>query len=108
MKRQLWSLHARANTLIRKFTKCSLEVTLLKSYRTSTYCSHLWANYSKVNRYVLCYKKRDSASMMLVGNEVDNFQTIIRKYVYIFMNPVVSSSNAIVKCLSSYNLHRKF
>ena len=79
---------------------------------TSTYCSHLWANYSKasftklrvaynnVYRHLLGYKKRDSASMMLVGNVVDSFTTIIRKYVYRFMNWVVSSSNAIVKCLS--------
>ena len=115
MKRQLRSLYARANTLISKFTKCSLEVklALFKSYCTSTYnCSHLWANYSKVtfsklrvaydnvHRYLLGYKKRDCASMMLVGNGVDSFQTIIGKYVYIFMNRVVSSSNAIVKCPS--------
>ena len=114
MKRQLRSLYAKANTPIRKFTKCSLEVklTLFKSYCTSTYCSHLWANYSKaslsklrvaynnVYRHLLGYKKRDSASMMLVGNGVDSFPTINRKYVYRFMNRVVSSSNAIVKCLS--------
>ena len=74
-------------TLISKFTKCSLEVKLAlsKSYCTSTYCSHLWANYSKatfsklrvaynnVHRYLLGHKKRDSASMMLVGNGVDSF-----------------------------------
>ena len=72
----------------------------------------VWANYSKasfsklrvaynnVYRHLLGYKKRDSASMMLVGNGVDSFTTIIRKYVYRFMNRVVSSSNAIVKCLS--------
>ena len=53
-----------------------------------------------VYRHLLGYKKRDSASMMLVGNGVDSFTTIIRKYVYRFMNRVVSSSNAIVKCLS--------
>ena len=51
-------------------------------------------------RYLLGYKKRDSASMMLLGNGVDSFQTIIMKYVYRFMNRVVSSSNTIVKCLS--------
>ena len=39
-------------------------------------------------------------SVILVGNVVDSFTTIIRKYVYRFMNRVVSSSNAIVKCLS--------
>ena len=47
--------------------------------------------------------KRDSASMILVGNGVDSFQTIIMKYVYRFMNRLVSSnssSNTIVKCLS--------
>ena len=53
-----------------------------------------------MHRYLLGYKKRDSASMMLVGNGVDRFQTIIRKYVYSFMNRVGSSSNTIVKCLS--------
>ena len=53
-----------------------------------------------MHRHLLGYKKSDSASMMLVGNGVDSFPTIIRKYVHRFMNRVVSSSNAIVKCLS--------
>ena len=50
MKRQFRSLYISANTMIRKFTKCSLEakLALCKSYCTSTYCSHLWVNYSKV------------------------------------------------------------
>ena len=33
--------------------------------------------------------------MMLVGNGVDSFQIIIRKYDYRFMNRVVSSSNKL-------------
>ena len=80
MKRQLRSVYARANTLIRKFTKCSLEVklTLFKSYCTSTYCSHLWANYSKasfsklrvaynnVYRHLLGHKKRDKNAQVFL------------------------------------------
>ena len=98
-----------------KFTKCSIPVklTLFKTYCTSTYCSHLWADYSKatfnklrvaynnVYRYLLGYQKRDSASMMLVSNGIDSFQTIIIKYIYIFLQRVVSSANAIAKCLSN-------
>ena len=114
MKRQLRSLYARANTLMSKFSKCSIDVklTLFRNYCSSTYCSHLWATFSKatfsklkvaynnVYRRLLGYTRRDSASMMLVTNGVDSFETIYRKYIYRFMQRVTKSSNAIIQHLT--------
>ena len=91
MNRQLRSLYARANTLLRKFLKCSISVklTLLQSYCSNAHCSHLWVIYTKatfnklkvaynnVYRRVLWYTRRDSASMMLVTNGIDSFEILI-------------------------------
>ena len=109
MKRQLRSLYARAN-LLNVHSKLNLHclnhiapVRIALTYGPITprpRFSKLRVACNNVHRYLRGYKKRDSASMMLVGNGVDSFQTIIRKYVYSFMNRVVSSSNTIVKCLS--------
>ena len=110
MNRQLRSLYARANTLLRKFSKCSISVklTLFQSYCSNAYCSHLWANYTKatfnklkvaynnVYRRLLGCTRRDSASMMLVTNGIDSFETLYRKYIYKFMKRVEYSSNVII------------
>ena len=40
--------------------------------------------------------RRDSASMMLVTNGIDSFETLYRKYIYKFMKRVEYSSNVII------------
>ena len=47
MLKQLRSLYAKANRIIRMFHYCTVDVKLLlnKSYCTSFYCGYLWSHY---------------------------------------------------------------
>ena len=49
MLRQMRSLYAKSNMLIRTFSHCSIDVkiTLFQSYCTALYCPFLWTNYKK-------------------------------------------------------------
>ena len=44
IQRHIRSLYARANTVIRKFYNCTVDIklSLFKSYCLPSYCSHLW------------------------------------------------------------------
>ena len=115
MSRQLRSLYYRANSLLQKFNKCSIEVkkTLFNSYCASMYCPHLWVNYTKcmynklkvaynnVFRRLLGYRKFDSASHMFVTNRLDNFEVKLRKSVYKFMQRLTASNNDLISTLSA-------
>ena len=49
MKRQMRKLYANANLLLRKFSKCSVEMKcfLFKTYCSNIYCGPLWYNSTK-------------------------------------------------------------
>ncbi len=113
--RQVKSLYARANTLLRKFCHCSQKVklNLFQAYCASMYCTYLWcqytvATYNKIRvaynniyRKLLGYSRMDSASMMFVTHHLDNFDTMIRKAMYNFTKRISSSTNSIIQCLST-------
>ena len=48
IKRQLRSIYARGNTLVRKFGKCTddVKLELFRSYCSNFYCCQLWSNYT--------------------------------------------------------------
>ncbi len=115
MLRHLRGLYARSNTLFRKFHNCTIgiKLTLFRSYCLPTYCSHLWVHYKKctyskirvafnnVYRLILGFSRSDSASHMYVSNGLDNFDTVLRKNVYGFMQRVCNIKNDIVRSVVS-------
>ena len=50
MLKQLRSLYAKSNKLIRMFNHCTVDVklVLIKSYCTSFYCEYLWSGYKSM------------------------------------------------------------
>ena len=80
MNRQLRSLYARADTAI--YTKATFN--------------QLKVAYNTVYRRLLGCTRRDGASMMLVTNGIDSFETLCRKYIYKFMKHFEYSSNVII------------
>ena len=48
IKRQIRSVNARGNTILKNIRHCTHEVkcTLFKTYCTNLYCPHLWSNYN--------------------------------------------------------------
>ena len=76
--RQMRTVYAKSNTLLRTFSHCStdVKVTLLQSYCTALYCPFLWSDYKKSTfrkirvafnnayRKIFGLPKRSSASAM--------------------------------------------
>ena len=56
MLRQMRSLYARSNRLLRTFSHCSIDVkvTLFQSYCIALYCPFLWADYKKSTFTKIC------------------------------------------------------
>ena len=61
--------------------------------------SWLFRHLMWLNTLLLGRTRRDSASMMLVTNGIDSFETLYRKYIYKFMKRVEYSSNVIINCM---------
>ena len=93
IRRHLRSFYMRANTVIRKFNNCTLDIKLMlfRSYCLPSYCSHLWHRYNKClytkvrvafnngYRRILGFSKRDSASFMFATCRVDNFDCLCER-----------------------------
>ena len=76
--RQMKTVYAKSNTLLRTFSHCStdVKVTLFQSYCTALYCPFLWSDYKKSTfrkirvafnnayRKIFGLPKRSSASAM--------------------------------------------
>ena len=96
LKRQMRKFYANANMLIRKFSKCSVNVKcyLFKTYCSTMYCSALWFNSTKTAltklkiaynnrlRRLLGLPKYNSASEMLVNLGILSFGELLRKFVF--------------------------
>ena len=109
MKRQLRSIYARGNVLIKQFRQCSedVKIKLFKAYCSSFYCLALWnrftvANYKKVkssyNRIFRNFLQvdRDSMSLTMVLNNVKSFQEIERNLIYGLKCRLLMSDNQLV------------
>ena len=99
MLRQLRSLYAKANRITRMFHYCTVDVKLLliKFYCTSFYCGYLWCDYkastfsklrvafNNVYRRMLGLPKWSSASGMYATHNIENFEALLRKTLYGFV-----------------------
>ena len=113
--RQMRLLYMRSNVFLREFAQCSFDVKchLFKSYCIAFYCPFLWMNFSKqsmchlriafnnVHRKLLNYGRRDSASQMFVSNNMSNFDSILRRCIYGFIQRLQRSSNYLILTLLS-------
>ena len=113
MLRQLRSLYAKANRITRMFHYCTVDVKLLliKSYCTSFYCGYLWSDYkassfsklrvafNNVYRRVLGLPPWSSASGMYATHNIENFEALLRKTLYGFVQRLENSSNKIIASL---------
>ena len=109
MLRQLRTLYAKSNKLIRTFSHCTIDVKLLliKSYCTSFYCGYMWSDskkttYSKLRvafnnmyRRVLGFSYRSSASTMYTTHNINNMEALLRS----FIERLMDSSNMIINTL---------
>jgi len=107
--RQLRSVYAQGNILLRKFQKCSDDIKchLFRSYCTNLYCAVLWCNftasafrrikvaYNNTFRMLMCVKRRQVYNAFVRFN-VDSFQVILRKSVYSFNKRLLKSRNCII------------
>ena len=96
LKRQIRKLYANANMLIRKFSKCSVNVKcyLFKTYCSTMYCSALLFNstktastklkiaYNNSFRRLLGLPKHNSASEMIVNLGKLSFGELLKKSVF--------------------------
>ena len=86
--RQMRSVYARSNRLLRMFSHCS--IVLFNSYCTPLYCSYLWTEYKKTSfskirvafnnahRLTFGLSNRSSASTMYANYNICNFEEILR------------------------------
>ena len=113
IKKQLQTLYARANSVLRKFTACSMSVklSLFQSYCTTFYCCALWstycnktyskmrAAYNNAYRILLGYRRGCSASHMLVTNNLPGFDSLLRKNIFAFMQRIKDTPNSLVQAI---------
>ena len=120
IKRQIKSIYARGNTLIRKFGVASddIKVQLFQAYCSNMYCCSLWQTfkvtsfkniiiaYNKVFKYLLKKKGICSMSQLFVDHGVDHFKVLIRKFAHSLFVRVNNSANNIISTIvrSSYFL----
>ena len=92
MLRQLRTIYARSNTILRQFAKCgaSVNLELFKRFCSCYYCPILWLGmtkqssrklriaYNNAHRKILNLHMRCSATQMFVDNGLMNFEALIR------------------------------
>ena len=101
----------RANSLMRKFFKCTDDVKtlLFNTYCSNMYGSHLWTAYKKDSLYKLKVTYNNSlrklfglswdcrASVMYVDRGLTGFDALRRKYLSGFMKRLGQTDNSLVK-----------
>ena len=112
MKRQMCSIYARGNVLVKKFSNCTddVKIKLFKSYCTSFYCLNLWNSfkvssfrkvksaYNKMFRKFLGVSRENMSNFMLLNN-VKTFGEIERNLIYSFRSRVLRCDNVIVRTI---------
>ena len=111
--KEMRSLYARGNIVLKKFKKCSdhVKVQLFKSYCSSFYCCSLWSSYTNcrlkamrvafnnIFRSLFSVSRRDSVTQNLLIRGLSCFNVIRRKQVFSFYTRVFNSSNSLIKSL---------
>ena len=113
IQREIRNMFVRTNTLVRRFSKCSLEVkiVLFRSYCISLYNAALWKMYNKgsIRKLLSCYNKClkiffnyrrcDSLTQILLHLGLPSFDTIIVNSSVVFARCYANCSNSIIQYL---------
>ena len=113
IKREIRSLSARGNALIRTFKFCTddVKLNLFKTYCYSMYGGSLWCNYklatlnrlkvtyNNIMRRLLSYPRFHSASLMFVSINVKSFPEVRRSIMGSLHTRLTLSSNRAVEML---------
>ena len=115
MLRQMRTLYIRSNKLLRTFHYCTIDVKLelFRSFCMPFHCCYLWTAYKKSTfdklrvafnnayRRVLNLPWRCSASAMYANNSIQNFEAVIRKSTYGFIQRLAISTNSLVMAIEN-------
>ncbi len=115
INRQLRSFYAGGNMLVRKFSRCDINVKkiLFQTYCSNMYGSHLWNNftaesmrkiksaYNNIVRLFFKLKRDESMSSFYVTLGIHNFDSLCRTFISSFISRVTESDNALVNTISS-------
>ena len=111
IRRQIRSLYARSNMLIRTFCRCSRNVKrqLIMTYFGNMYTAQLWGRYTKMQmqklrvaynnafRRLHHYDMFCSASEMFVSNRINTLDVCLRRVVHSFAQIIYNSHNTLIK-----------
>ena len=112
LKRQMRKMYANANVLLRKFSKCSINVKcyLFKTYCSNLYCAPMWLDCTKtaLKKLKVAYNNSlrrfmglpwyNSASEMFVNLNMKSFGEMLRCFVYSFRSRIMISGNLMLIC----------
>ena len=115
LKRQMRKLYANVNLLLRKFSKCSVDVKcfLFKTYCSNLYCAPMWFDCTKaaLKKLKVAYNNslrrfmflpwRNSATEMFVNLGIHSFDEMLRIFVFSFRSRVTASHNQLICSLCS-------
>ena len=114
LKRQMRKLYANVNLLLRKFSKCSVDVKcfLFKTYCSNLYYAPMWFDctkaalitltiaYNSLRRFMFL-PWRNSATEMFVNLGIHSFDEMLRISVISFRSRVTASHNQLICSLCS-------
>ena len=118
LKRQMRKLYVNANMLIRKFSKCSINVKcyLFKTYCSTMYCSALWFNSTKTAlsklkiafnnslRRLLSLPKYNSAREMFINLGILSIGELLRKFVFSFKTRISVSHDLCLQSIYNFEI----
>lgn len=121
IKRELRSVYARGNVIIKNFKNCCVNIKclLFKTYCTGLYASQLWWNFNKrtakriqvayntVFRFLMFLERRASVSGAMVAENISPFKVLLRKNLGNFKQRLDSSHNVIIKTILASNFFLK-
>jgi len=115
--RQMRSIYAKGNVLIKNFKCCTDEIKslLFKTYCTGFYCSSLWSSYkcnthnkvkvafNNIFRFLMGLGRQDSISAKMIDLNIDPFKVVMRKYIVGFNKRLDCCDNTIVSTLYNWS-----
>ena len=116
LQRQMCSIYARGNILIRNFKNCTpdIKILLFKTYCTGFYSSATWSNYKRksmdklkvafnnVFRILMGIGRLESISKHMLDNNVECFKIVTRKYIVNLIDRLDGTKNTIVNTLYNW------
>ena len=115
LKRQMRKLYANVKLLLRKFSKCSVDVKcfLFKTYCSNLYSAPMWFGctnaalkklkiaYNNSLRRFMFLPRRNSATEMFVNLGIHSFDEMLKNVVFIFRSRVTASHNKLISLFFS-------